>query len=175
MAAYVVSSTAQVDGTGRPGVVQDAGPSCRVAAATMPEGSVPADDQRPLRHTGEPLGHHHRRGGVELGHLHVVEPLGEDPATRVDGTRLARYLADYKTAKPMTDTEADKFFSAQGWSEERLIYITVKIAVGLDVLQNGDNSPLLQNVPKIMFPTKAERKLIKAHSAEIEEIFIVGH
>ena len=107
--------------------------------------------------------------------LDIVPPELMEKEIPFTEEELARYLADYKTAKPMTDTEADKFFSAQGWSEERLIYITVKIAVGLDVLQNGDNSPLLQNVPKIMFPTKAERKLIKAHSAEIEEIFIVGH
>ena len=107
--------------------------------------------------------------------LDIVPPELMEKEIPFTNEELARYLADYETAKPMSDTEADKFFTKQGWSEERLIYITVKIAVGLDVLQNGDNSPLLQNVPKVMFPTKAERKLIKAHSAEIEEIFVVGH
>lgn len=107
--------------------------------------------------------------------LDIVPPELMEKEIPFTEEELARYLADYETAKPMTDTEADKFFIKQGWSEERLIYITVKIAIGLDVLQNGDNSPLLQNVPKVMLPTKAERKLIKAHSAEIEEIFIVGH
>ena len=107
--------------------------------------------------------------------LDIVPPELMEKEIPFTAEELARYLADYETAKPMSDTEADKFFRKQGWSEERLIYITVKIAVGLDVLQNGDNSPLLQNVPRVMFPTKAERKLIKAHSAEIEEIFIVGH
>lgn len=107
--------------------------------------------------------------------LDIVPPELMEKETPFTEQELTRYLADYKTAKPMSDTEADKFFVNQGWSEERLIYITVKIAVGLDVLQNGDNSQLLQNVPKAMLPTKAERKLIKNHRDEIENIFIVGH
>lgn len=107
--------------------------------------------------------------------LDIVPPELMEKEAPFTEQELARYLADYQAAKPMNDIEADKFFVSQGWSEERLIYITIKIAVGLDMLQNGDNSPLLQNVPKSMRPNKAERKLIKAHRAEIEDIFIVGH
>ena len=87
---------------------------------------------------------------------------------------LARYLADYETAKAMTDTEADKFFADRGWRNERLVYITVKIALGLEDLQSGGSSPL-KDVPKALRPTKAERKIIKARAAEIEKIFIVEH
>ena len=87
---------------------------------------------------------------------------------------LARYLADYETAKAMTDTEANKFFVDRGWRNERLIYITVKIALGLEDLQSGDSSPL-KDVPKALRPTKAEQKIIKARAAEIEKIFIVEH
>ncbi len=96
----------------------------------------------------------------------------EAPFTKEE---LARYLADYETAKSMSDTEADKFFTAQGWRGERLIYITVKIALGLDALQNGDSSQLLQDAPKAIRPTPAEQKIIKAHKAEIEKIFVTGH
>ena len=87
---------------------------------------------------------------------------------------LARYLADYETAKAMADTEANKFFADRGWRNERLIYITVKIALGLEGLQSGDSSSL-KDVPKALHPTKTEQKIIKAHAAEIEKIFIVEH
>ena len=87
---------------------------------------------------------------------------------------LVRYLADYETAKTMTDTEADKFFAGQGWRNERLIYITVKIALGLEDLQSGESSPL-KDAPEALRPTRAEQKIIKTHAAEIEKIFIVEH
>lgn len=87
---------------------------------------------------------------------------------------LARYLADYETAKGMADTEANKFFADRGWRNERLIYITVKIALGLEDLQSGESSSL-KDVPKALQPTKTEQKIIKAHAAEIEKIFIVEH
>lgn len=87
---------------------------------------------------------------------------------------LVRYLADYEAAKAMTDTEANKFFADRGWRNERLIYITVKIALGLEALQSSESSPL-KDVPEALRPTKAERKIIKTHAAEIEKIFIVEH
>ena len=87
---------------------------------------------------------------------------------------LGRYLADYEAAKAMTDTEANKFFADQGWRNERLIYITVKIALGLEELQSSEPAPL-KDVPEALRPTKVERKIIKAHAAEIEKIFIVEH
>ena len=74
----------------------------------------------------------------------------------------------------MADTEANKFFADRGWRNERLIYITVKIALGLEGLQSGDSSSL-KDVPKALHPTKTEQKIIKAHAAEIEKIFIVEH
>lgn len=88
---------------------------------------------------------------------------------------LARYLADYGAAKSMSDTEAEKFFKDKGWTDQRLIYLTVKIALGLETLQQGPSSPLLKNVPKELLPTKAERKVIEKHRAEIEKILVQEH
>ena len=87
---------------------------------------------------------------------------------------LVRYLADYKAAKAMDDTEAGEYFASRGWRYERLVYITVKIALGLEALQSDGASPF-KDVPKDLRPTKAEQKLIKSHAAEIEKIFIVEH
>ena len=87
---------------------------------------------------------------------------------------LVRYLADYKAAKAMDDTEAGEYFASRGWRDERLVYITVKIALGLEALQSDGASPF-KDVPKDLRPTKAEQKLIKSHAAEIEKIFIVEH
>ena len=87
---------------------------------------------------------------------------------------LVRYLADYKAARAMTDTEAGEYFASRGWRDARLVYITVKIALGLEALQGGGSSSL-KDIPKDLRPTKAEQKLIKSHAAEIEKIFIVEH
>ena len=116
-------------------------------------------------------------GAEEYGEslFDIVPPELMDKEAPFTEQELAQYLADYQTAKPMTDTEADKFFVSRGWREERLIYITVKVAVGLDALQSGETSALQQNVPKNMRPTKAERKIIRAQQQEIEKVFIVGH
>ncbi len=88
---------------------------------------------------------------------------------------MSRYLADYGAAKNMSDAEAEKFFKDKGWSDRRLIYLTVKIALGLEDLQRGPSSELLKNVPKELLPTKAERKVIEKHRAEIERILVQEH
>ena len=88
---------------------------------------------------------------------------------------VLRYLDDYGAAKRMSDTEAEKFFKDRGWSDQRLIYLTVKIALGLESLQNGPSSSLLKNVPKELLPTKAERKIIEKHRPEIETVMMQEH
>ncbi len=92
-----------------------------------------------------------------------------------DDAEVSRYLADYDAAKSMSDTEAEKLFKDKGWTDQRLIYLTVKIALGLEYLQQGPSSKLLKNVPKELLPTKAERKVIEKRRAEIEKILVQEH
>lgn len=88
---------------------------------------------------------------------------------------VLRYLADYGAAKSMTDTEAGKFFADKGWTDTRLVYLTVKIALGLEELQRDPSAPLLKGVPKELLPTKAERKIIEKRRAEIEKVMLQEH
>ena len=121
-----------------------------------------------------PLAAFGQAGGFGESLLDIAPPeiMQGEPAFTED--EFARYLADYRKARDMSDVEADEFFTAQGWSAKRLIYITVKTALGFDAIQNSSTSSSLE-VPKIMRPTPEEQKIIEAHAQEVERIFVVEH
>ena len=110
--------------------------------------------------------------GESLLDIAPPEIMQDEPAFTEQ--EFVRYLTDYGQAKDMGDKEADEFFTARGWSAKRLIYITVKTAIGFDATQNHSSSSPL-DVPRVMLPTPDEQKIIEAHVQEIGKIFVVEH